>query len=110
MSRMCVLPPSTAISAKQRISKLSWAACRERKPAPTRMADAGSTVDRRFMAAAIRLGAGALGTTRPNPAVGAILVKGGKVVGRGRTAPGGRPHAEQVALAQAGGSPAGATA
>jgi diaminohydroxyphosphoribosylaminopyrimidine deaminase / 5-amino-6-(5-phosphoribosylamino)uracil reductase len=74
------------------------------------MADAGSTADRRFMAAAIRLGAGALGTTRPNPAVGAILVKDGKVVGRGRTAPGGRPHGERLALAEAGEAAHGATA
>lgn len=59
-------------------------------------------LDPRFMAAAIRLGAGALGTTWPNPAVGAILVKDGRVVGRGRTAPDGRPHGEAIALAQAG--------
>jgi diaminohydroxyphosphoribosylaminopyrimidine deaminase/5-amino-6-(5-phosphoribosylamino)uracil reductase len=43
-------------------------------------------IDRRFLAAAIRLGAGALGTSWPNPAVGAILVKDGRVLGRGRTA------------------------
>ncbi len=73
------------------------------------MADAGSAIDRRFMAAAIRLGAGALGTTRPNPAVGAILVKDGKVVGRGRTAPGGRPHGERIALAETGEAARGAT-
>ena len=66
-------------------------------------------LDRRFLAAAIRLGAGGLGTTWPNPAVGAILVKDGKVVGRGRTAPGGRPHGEAVALAEAGEAARGAT-
>ena len=55
-------------------------------------------LDRRFLAAAIRLGAGALGTTWPNPAVGAIVVKDGMVVGRGRTAPGGRPHGERWRL------------
>jgi diaminohydroxyphosphoribosylaminopyrimidine deaminase/5-amino-6-(5-phosphoribosylamino)uracil reductase len=59
-------------------------------------------LDRRFLAAAIGLGASALGTTWPNPAVGAIVVKDGRVLGRGRTAPGGRPHAEPPALAQAG--------
>ena len=66
-------------------------------------------LDRRFMAAAIRLGASALGTTWPNPAVGAILVKDGHVVGRGRTARGGRPHAETEALAMAGAKASGAT-
>ncbi|MGQ7792755.1 bifunctional diaminohydroxyphosphoribosylaminopyrimidine deaminase/5-amino-6-(5-phosphoribosylamino)uracil reductase RibD [Faunimonas sp. B44] len=66
------------------------------------MADAVSDLDRRFLAAAIRLGAGANGETWPNPAVGAIVVKDGTVVGRARTAPGGRPHAETIALAQAG--------
>lgn len=67
------------------------------------------TLDRRFTAAAIRMGAGALGTTWPNPAVGAILVKDGRVVGRGRTARGGRPHAETLALAMAGDAARGAT-
>ena len=66
-------------------------------------------LDRRFLAAAIRLGAGALGTTWPNPAVGAIVVKDGAVVGRGRTAPGGRPHAEPLALCEAGEAARGAT-
>lgn len=47
--------------------------------------------------------------SRPNPAVGAILVKEGKVVGRGWTQPGGRPHAEAVALEQAGAAAKGAT-
>jgi diaminohydroxyphosphoribosylaminopyrimidine deaminase/5-amino-6-(5-phosphoribosylamino)uracil reductase len=66
-------------------------------------------LDSRFLAAAIRLGAGALGTTWPNPAVGAIVVKDGRVVGRGRTAPGGRPHGEPLALAEAGKAARGAT-
>jgi diaminohydroxyphosphoribosylaminopyrimidine deaminase/5-amino-6-(5-phosphoribosylamino)uracil reductase len=66
-------------------------------------------LDRRFMAAAIRLGAGANGTTSPNPAVGAILVNDGVVVSRGRTARGGRPHAEAEALAMAGEAARGAT-
>ncbi len=60
------------------------------------------SLDRRFMMAAIGLGRGALGTTWPNPAVGAILVKDRRVVGRGRTAKGGRPHAEPLALQMAG--------
>jgi len=70
---------------------------------------AADELDRRFLAAAVRLGAGALGTTWPNPAVGAILVKDGRVLGRGRTARGGRPHGETLALAQAGAEARGAT-
>ena len=66
-------------------------------------------LDRRFLGAAIRLGASANGTTTPNPAVGAILVKDGVVVGRGRTARGGRPHAEVEALAMGGEAARGAT-
>jgi diaminohydroxyphosphoribosylaminopyrimidine deaminase/5-amino-6-(5-phosphoribosylamino)uracil reductase len=65
--------------------------------------------DRRWLDAAIRLGCGGLGTTWPNPAVGAILLKDNNVLGRGRTAPGGRPHGEIVALAQAGEPARGAT-
>lgn len=65
--------------------------------------------DRRFLAAAIRLGEGALGLTWPNPAVGALVVKDGIVLGRGRTARGGRPHAEALALARAGDAARGAT-
>jgi diaminohydroxyphosphoribosylaminopyrimidine deaminase/5-amino-6-(5-phosphoribosylamino)uracil reductase len=67
-------------------------------------------LDRRFMAAAILLGATANGTTWPNPAaVGAILVKDNVVVARGRTAKGGRPHAEAAALADAGADASGTT-
>ena len=45
----------------------------------------------------------------PNPAVGALVVRDGVIVGRGVTAPGGRPHAEPIALAQAGEAARGAT-
>lgn len=62
------------------------------------------------MRAALALARRALGTTWPNPAVGCVLVKGGAVIARGATAPGGRPHAEAVALAAAGGQARGATA
>lgn len=51
------------------------------------------------MSAAARLAARARPLARPNPAVGAIIVKSGRVIGRGWTAPGGRPHAEAAALA-----------
>ncbi|MDO5703955.1 MAG: bifunctional diaminohydroxyphosphoribosylaminopyrimidine deaminase/5-amino-6-(5-phosphoribosylamino)uracil reductase RibD, partial [Paracoccus sp. (in: a-proteobacteria)] len=62
------------------------------------------------MAHALRLGRRGLGNTWPNPAVGCVLVRDGRVVGRGWTQPGGRPHAEVMALAQAGDAARGATA
>lgn len=62
------------------------------------------------MAHALRLGARGLGRTWPNPAVGCVLIKDGRVVGRGWTQPGGRPHAERMALAMAGDAAQGATA
>lgn len=65
--------------------------------------------DRRFMQLALTLGRRGLGRTAPNPAVGAVIVKDGVVVGRGWTQPGGRPHAEPEALAQAGEAARGAT-
>src|SRR5579863_9134939 len=65
--------------------------------------------DRRFMQLALALGRRGLGRTHPNPAVGAVVVKDGVIVGRGWTQPGGRPHAEPVALAQAGEAARGAT-
>ncbi len=67
-------------------------------------------VDRGHMRAALALARRGLGNTWPNPAVGCVLVRDGRVVGRGWTAPGGRPHAETVALAQAGDLARGATA
>jgi diaminohydroxyphosphoribosylaminopyrimidine deaminase/5-amino-6-(5-phosphoribosylamino)uracil reductase len=55
------------------------------------------------MAEAVALGAAARGRSAPNPNVGCVIVGGkGKVVGRGATAAGGRPHAEAIALAEAG--------
>ena len=65
--------------------------------------------DRRWMQAALNLGERSLGLAAPNPSVGAILVKDGAVVGRAVTAPGGRPHAEPLAIAQAGEAARGAT-
>lgn len=62
------------------------------------------------MALAIALGARGLGQVWPNPAVGCVIVKGGRILGRGWTQPGGRPHAETMALAQAGAAARGATA
>jgi diaminohydroxyphosphoribosylaminopyrimidine deaminase/5-amino-6-(5-phosphoribosylamino)uracil reductase len=71
--------------------------------------DAGPEEDLRWMEAALNLGSRSLGLTAPNPAVGAILVKDGAVVGRGATAPGGRPHAERIAIDRAGEAARGAT-
>jgi diaminohydroxyphosphoribosylaminopyrimidine deaminase / 5-amino-6-(5-phosphoribosylamino)uracil reductase len=65
--------------------------------------------DQRFMALALALGRRGLGRTWPNPAVGAVAVKDGVIVGRGWTQPGGRPHAEPEALRRAGEAARGAT-
>ncbi len=62
------------------------------------------------MAAALALGRRTRGRTAPNPNVGCVIVRDGRVVGRGWTQPGGRPHAEAVALAEAGEAARGATA
>lgn len=62
------------------------------------------------MIAALALAERGVGRTVKNPSVGCILVKNGLVVGRGWTQPGGRPHAEAMALAQAGRKAKGATA
>ena len=62
------------------------------------------------MRLALTIGRRGQGRTTPNPAVGCIVVKDGRVVGRGWTQPGGRPHAETQALLQAGQAAQGATA
>ncbi len=58
--------------------------------------------DSAFMAVAIALSQRGRGRTAGNPNVGCVIVKDGKIVGRGWTQPGGRPHAEAMALAEAG--------
>jgi diaminohydroxyphosphoribosylaminopyrimidine deaminase/5-amino-6-(5-phosphoribosylamino)uracil reductase len=65
--------------------------------------------DPRWLAAAAALAERARALSRPNPAVASIVVKDGVVVGRGWTQSGGRPHAEAMALAQAGERERGAT-
>jgi diaminohydroxyphosphoribosylaminopyrimidine deaminase/5-amino-6-(5-phosphoribosylamino)uracil reductase len=65
--------------------------------------------DARFMQLALTLGRRGQGRTWPNPAVGAVVVKDGVIVGRGWTQPGGRPHAEPEALKRAGEAAHGAT-
>ncbi len=74
--------------------------------------------DRRWMTAALALAKRGLGTTWPNPSVGCVIVAPGEggsrgeshVIGQGWTQAGGRPHAETIALAQAGAQARGATA
>jgi diaminohydroxyphosphoribosylaminopyrimidine deaminase/5-amino-6-(5-phosphoribosylamino)uracil reductase len=66
--------------------------------------------DLRSMRAALALARRGLGTVWPNPAVGCVIVNRGRVVGRGWTQPGGRPHGETEALDRAGEAARGATA
>ena len=66
--------------------------------------------DRRYLRAAIRLARRHEGLTRDNPSVGCLLVRDRRILGRGVTALGGRPHAEVVALREAGPFAVGATA
>jgi diaminohydroxyphosphoribosylaminopyrimidine deaminase/5-amino-6-(5-phosphoribosylamino)uracil reductase len=65
--------------------------------------------DARWMGAALALAGRARARTHPNPEVGCVIVADGRLVGRGWTQPGGRPHAEAMALAEAGPAAAGAT-
>jgi diaminohydroxyphosphoribosylaminopyrimidine deaminase/5-amino-6-(5-phosphoribosylamino)uracil reductase len=65
--------------------------------------------DPSHMRAALALARRGLGATWPNPSVGCVVVRDGRVVGRAVTAPGGRPHAEPQALAMAGDAARGAT-
>lgn len=66
--------------------------------------------DRRHMGHALALARRGLGRVWPNPAVGCVIVRNGRVVGRARTADSGRPHAESLALDMAGAAAKGATA
>ena len=70
--------------------------------------------DKAHMRSALAMARRGLGSTWPNPSVGCVIVgrpeSGGRVVGRAVTAPGGRPHAERLALAMAGDAARGGTA
>jgi diaminohydroxyphosphoribosylaminopyrimidine deaminase/5-amino-6-(5-phosphoribosylamino)uracil reductase len=68
-----------------------------------------SAADQRFMRRALELAERGRGTTRPNPTVGAVIVRGGRVVGEGFHERAGGPHAEIAALANMRGDPRGAT-
>src|SRR3990170_2705850 len=128
-SPMCALPPCTRISARPRISRPCLASLppprttRKRSPArrPGRLRPLPKTSlkpyikpmsasDEEHMAQALRLARRGLGLTWPNPSVGSIVVAPtGEIVARGWTAPGGRPHAEAIALDRAGKRARGAT-
>ncbi|MBL8510022.1 MAG: bifunctional diaminohydroxyphosphoribosylaminopyrimidine deaminase/5-amino-6-(5-phosphoribosylamino)uracil reductase RibD [Betaproteobacteria bacterium] len=66
--------------------------------------------DHAYMARAIQLAEAGRALTTPNPFVGCVIVKNGRIIGEGCTQPGGRPHAEAEALAACRENPAGATA
>jgi diaminohydroxyphosphoribosylaminopyrimidine deaminase/5-amino-6-(5-phosphoribosylamino)uracil reductase len=83
---------------------------RSDEAAPASGVDEPGGADRAHMQAALGLARRGLGTTWPNPSVGCVIVKASRVVGRGVTAAGGRPHAEPTALAMAGDAAKGATA
>ena len=73
------------------------------------MSGIGRGKDEFYMDEALKLGRGVRGRTFPNPAVGAVIVRSGRIVGRGATRETGGPHAERVALEDAGGRARGAT-
>ena len=69
-----------------------------------------SATDQHFMAHALRLAEHGLYTTTPNPRVGCVVVRDGRIVGEGWHRQAGQSHAEALALAQAGEAARGATA
>src|SRR5262252_2621825 len=121
----CASPRSTRISARPRISRrcsVSWlrprttTKCRRRRRPPLPKTKSKpyikpmSASDKGHMAQALQLARRGLGLTWPNPSVGSLVVApSGEIVGRGTTAPGGRPHAEAIALDRAGDKARGST-
>ncbi len=96
--------PEAAAAGRER------AAANARSAAMSASAAAALAVeDERWMAAALRFGRRGMGLAAPNPSVGALIVRDGVLVGRGVTAPGGRPHAERLAIDEAGEAARGAT-
>ncbi len=87
----------SADEAAEIAAQVSVRGCRMRVGRSPRLTIAASWSSR------CALGRRGLGRTWPNPAVGAVIVKDGAIVGRGWTQPGGRPHAEVEALRRAGG-------
>ena len=88
-------------AAHENVAAAARRSARERRPT--------QACKMRFMQLALALGRRGLGRTWPNPAVGAVIVKDGVILGRGWTQPGGRPHAETEALKRAGKEAKGAT-
>src|SRR5919106_1402154 len=112
---MSASPRSIATSPASKTSSASsraWRSARARRlPPKGRMPTSPpSDHDRHFMAVALRLAERGLGSVWPNPAVGCVLVRDGRIVGRGWTQPGARPHGEVEALRRAGDAALGATA
>jgi diaminohydroxyphosphoribosylaminopyrimidine deaminase/5-amino-6-(5-phosphoribosylamino)uracil reductase len=85
---------------------------RHREPPlrPGAKSDTTPLADALFMGRALRLARRRLGKVAPNPAVGCVIVRDGAVIAEAATADGGRPHAEEAALAEAGEATRGATA
>src|SRR5262249_59212977 len=90
--------------------------CRRRRRPPLRKTKSNphikpmSASDKDRMAQALQLARRGLGLTWPNPSVGSLVVApSGEIVGRGTTAPAGRPHAEAIALDRAGDKARGST-
>jgi diaminohydroxyphosphoribosylaminopyrimidine deaminase/5-amino-6-(5-phosphoribosylamino)uracil reductase len=67
------------------------------------------SIDEKYMRIALRLAEKARGRTSPNPMVGAVIVKGGRIISRGYHKKAGEPHAEAIALNKAGRAAKGAT-
>ena len=74
------------------------------------MAHPEAMTDEDFMRRAIAVARAQVGRTGENPAVGCVIALDGRIVGEGATGDGGRPHAEELALAAAGGAARGGTA
>src|SRR5579875_3809054 len=100
-------PASIVISARPRISRNSSAHWAMPGSEPPRAADEAEAA---HMRAAIALAQRGLGDVWPNPSVGCVIGRDGRVIARARTAPGGRPHAETQALVAAGEAARGACA
>src|SRR5271154_2415711 len=107
-SPMSASPRCIEIFEKPRTSKPSWASwANPHRPRPRYFKE---MTDLSHMRAALGLARRGLGDTWPNPSVGCVIVRDGRVVGRALTALQGRPHAETQALAMAGDLARGATA
>ncbi len=102
--------PRAGRDARARPATPGWPATAPRdRPGSWQVARGDRREDEAWMARALALAEGGQGTTSPNPMVGAVLVRGGRVVGEGFHAAPGRPHAEAEALAAAGPAAVGAT-